>query len=58
MSYSPENDLSTSDRRRGLMDEVQRRLRVNHYSLRTETAYLGWIRRFIEAKDRRHPKVL
>ncbi len=58
MSYSPENDLSTSDRRRGLMDEVQRRLRVNHYSLRTETAYLGWIRRFIEANGRRHPKVL
>lgn len=40
------------------MDEVQRRLRVNHYSLRTETAYLGWIRRFIEANGRRHPKVL
>ena len=58
MSYSPENELSTSDRRRGLMDEVQRRLRVNHYSLRTETAYLGWIRRFIEANGRRHPKVL
>ena len=58
MSYSPQNDLSTSERRRGLMDEVQRRLRVNHYSLRTETAYLGWIRRFIEANDRRHPKVL
>lgn len=58
MSYSLENDLSSSDRRRGLMDEVQRRLRVNHYSLRTETAYLGWIRRFIEANGRRHPKVL
>ena len=58
MSYSPENDLSTSDRRRGLMDEVQRRLRVNHYSLRTEAAYMGWIRRFIEANGRRHPKVL
>lgn len=58
MSYSPENDPSSSDRRRGLMDEVQRRLRVNHYSLRTETAYLGWIRRFIEANGRRHPRVL
>ena len=58
MSYSPENRPSSSDRRRGLMDEVQRRLRVNHYSLRTETAYLGWIRRFIEANGRRHPKAL
>ena len=58
MSYLPENDLSVTAKRRGLMDEVQRRLRVNHYSLRTETAYLGWIRRFIEANGRRHPKSL
>lgn len=58
MSYLPENDLSVTAKRRGLMEEVQRRLRVNHYSLRTETAYLGWIRRFIEANGRRHPKSL
>jgi integron integrase len=58
MSYLPENDLSVTAKRRGLMEEVQRRLRVNHYSLRTETAYLGWIRRFIEANGRRHPKIL
>lgn len=44
--------------RLGLLEAVQRRLRVNHYSLRTEHAYLGWVRRFIEANDRRHPKVL
>ena len=58
MSYLPENDLSVTAKRRGLMEEVQRRLRVNHYSLRTETAYLAWIRRFIEANGRRHPKSL
>ena len=58
MSYVPENDLSFTAKRRGLMEEVQRRLRVNHYSLRTEAAYLGWIRRFIEANGRRHPKSL
>ena len=27
-----------------LFDEVRRRLRVKHYSLRTEQAYLYWIR--------------
>lgn len=37
------------------MDEVRRRLRVKHYSLRTEQAYTGWIRRFILANDKRHP---
>jgi integron integrase len=39
-----------------LMDEVRRRLRVKHYSLRTEKAYVGWIRRFILANGKRHPR--
>lgn len=39
-----------------LMDEVRRHLRVNHYSLRTETIYIGWIRRFILANGKRHPR--
>jgi integron integrase len=45
-------------RRPRLMDEVRRCLRVNHYSLRTEKVYLGWIRRFILANGRRHPREL
>ena len=39
-----------------LFDEVSRCLRVKHYSLRTEKVYLGWIKRFILANDRRHPR--
>ena len=39
-----------------LMEEVRRRLRVKHYSLRTEQAYTGWIRRFILANGKRHPR--
>lgn len=42
----------------GLLEEVRRRLRVKHYSLRTEEAYLGWIRRFIFANGKRHPREL
>ena len=41
-----------------LMDEVRGRLRVKHYSLRTERAYLGWIRRFILANGKRHPRMM
>ena len=41
-----------------LMDEVRRKLRYKHYSLRTEQAYLGWIRRFILASGTRHPREL
>jgi integron integrase len=39
-----------------LLDQVRRRLRVRHYSLRTEQAYVGWIRRFILANGKRHPR--
>lgn len=39
-----------------LLDEVRSRLRVKHYSLRTEQAYVGWIRRFILANGKRHPR--
>ena len=31
-------------------------LRTKHYSLKTEKAYLHWIRRFIYFNGKRHPK--
>jgi hypothetical protein len=40
------------------MDEVRRKMRVKHYSVRTEQAYIAWIRRLILANDKRHPCVL
>ena len=39
-----------------LLDQVRDRLRVKHYSLRTEDAYLHWIRRFIFYHGKRHPQ--
>lgn len=39
-----------------LFDEVRRHIRVKHYSLRTEKIYIGWIRRFILANAKRHPR--
>lgn len=39
-----------------LLDQVRARLRLRHYSLRTEQAYVGWIRRFILANGKRHPR--
>ena len=41
-----------------LFEEVRRVLRLKHYSMRTEVVYLGWIRRFIIANDRRHPRLM
>ncbi|MCD9029570.1 integron integrase [Luteimonas sp. BDR2-5] len=39
-----------------MLDQVRNRMRVKRYSLRTERAYLGWIRRFIIANGKRHPR--
>lgn len=41
-----------------LLVRVRECLRVRHYSIRTEQAYLGWIRRFILFHDKRHPRDL
>lgn len=38
-----------------LLDQVRDRLRLKHYSIRTEQAYLHWIKRFILFHDKRHP---
>jgi len=38
-----------------LLDRVREKIRAKHYSLRTEHAYLAWIRRFILFNDKKHP---
>jgi len=38
-----------------LLDQVRDAIRLRHVSLRTEEAYLGWIRRFILFHHKRHP---
>lgn len=39
-----------------LIDLVRDKLRVKHYSIRTEQVYIDWIRRYIFFHDKRHPK--
>ncbi len=41
-----------------LLDRVRHKIRLRHYSIRTEQAYLDWIRRFILFHDKRHPETL
>jgi len=43
---------------RKLLDQVRDRLRALHYSLRTEDAYLFWIRRYVVFHGKRHPREL
>lgn len=39
-----------------LLDLVRGKIRLKHYSIRTEQAYVDWIRRFILHHDKRHPR--
>jgi hypothetical protein len=39
-----------------LLDRVRYRIRLKGYSIRTEQAYTGWIRRFIIFHNKRHPQ--
>ncbi len=39
-----------------LLGRVREVIRYKHYSLRTEKAYVGWVRRFVVFHGRRHPR--
>lgn len=39
-----------------LLDQVREKIRVKHYSIRTEKSYVDWIKRFILFHDKRHPE--
>lgn len=58
MEYTFQSSGVTARRSPRLLDEVRRHARLRHYSIRTEQAYVGWIRRFILANGKRHPRTL
>jgi hypothetical protein len=41
-----------------LLDQLRGRLRVKHYSIRTEQSYVDWVRRFVLFHGKRHPRDL
>jgi hypothetical protein len=53
--HSPSAVASPSPKPR-LLDQAREAIRVRHYSLRTEEAYVDWIRRFILFHGKRHPR--
>jgi integron integrase len=52
-SFPSSPDLGSAPR---LLEQVRGRIRFLHYSLRTEQAYLDWIKRFIRHFGKRHPR--
>ena len=52
MKERQSRDLTEKPR---LMDRVRAKIRLKHYSKRTEKAYVGWIFRFIRHHELKHP---
>jgi integron integrase len=48
--------MPDTSRPKKLLDQMRDALRTQHYSIRTENAYVDWARRFILFHDKRHPK--
>ena len=49
-------DLTSQPQAPRLLDRLRAEIRVRHYSIRTESAYVDWARRFILFHGKRHPK--
>ena len=50
------NNITSPTQPPKLLDQVVAKMRVKHYSLRTEKSYTDWIKRYIWHFDKRHPK--
>jgi integron integrase len=52
MQYLSENSSASPPK---LLDQVRGKIRLKHYSIRTEQAYTDWIKRFILHFGKKHP---
>lgn len=57
-SHPPSGDATQSDRPVRLLDQVRARIRRRGLAIRTEKVYVDWIRRFILANNKRHPRTM
>ncbi|RJQ65396.1 MAG: integron integrase [Desulfobacteraceae bacterium] len=52
---SPSPRQRQPEQKKKLLDQVRAAIRLRHYSIRTEDAYVQWIRRYILFHEKRHP---
>ncbi len=48
--------LDSSSQSPKLLDQLRDRIRLKHYSMRTEQAYVQWVKRYLFYHGMRHPK--
>ena len=54
----PANPALAPARTPRLLDQLRARIRLRHYSRRTEASYVHWVRRFVLFHGKRHPREL
>lgn len=52
------NHKGLSQKKGKLLDQLRAACRLRHLSLRTEKAYVGWVRRYVYFHDLRHPAAM
>ena len=52
----PDIPISSSDRAPKLLAQVVDAIRIRHYSIRTEQAYVHWVKAYIRFHGLRHPR--
>lgn len=57
-SHPPSGDAMRPDQPVRLLDEVRARIRRRGLAIRTEKVYVDWIRRFILANNKMHPRTM
>jgi integron integrase len=53
-----QNDNHQMERNPRLLDQVRNVIRCKHYSIRTESSYIDWIKRYIYFHNKQHPQNL
>ena len=48
--------IKTAVNGKKLLDRVRDKIRLRHYSIRTEKAYIDWIKRYIYFHGKKHPQ--
>jgi integron integrase len=48
--------MDNSQRKSPFLEKIRHLMQVQHYAIRTEQAYIDWIRRFILYHNKRHPE--
>jgi len=51
---APTNASSAAPQQRRLLDRLRGKIRLKHHSIRTEQAYVDWVRHFFLFHEKRH----